>query len=89
MTSLVLSESDEKIKVKPCKNPELISSTDSINALSHIINTTTDELKETNKRLKDAIDGSRDGLWEVSKESLCLNMVVIKSRAIFTLSHFA
>ena len=64
MTILALSESSKPITINSCDYLQKPHIKDSIEALSHIINVTTSELKATNDRLKTAIDGSRDGLWE-------------------------
>jgi len=64
MTILALSESSKPITINSCDFLQKPHIEDTIEALSHIINTTTKELKATNDRLKTAIDGSRDGLWE-------------------------
>ncbi|HIP44949.1 MAG TPA: PAS domain S-box protein, partial [Sulfurospirillum arcachonense] len=64
MTILALSESSKPITINSCDYLQKPHIEDTIEALSHIINTTTSELKATNDRLKTAIEGSRDGLWE-------------------------
>ncbi len=64
MTILALSESSKPITINSCDYLQKPHVEGTIEALSHIINTTTNELKATNDRLKTAIDGSRDGLWE-------------------------
>lgn len=64
MTILALSESNQSITINSCDYQQKPHIEDTIEALSHIINTTTHELKATNDRLKAAIEGSRDGLWE-------------------------
>ena len=64
MTILALSESSKPIEITSCDYLQKPHIEDTIEALSHIINTTTSELKATNDRLKSAIEGSRDGLWE-------------------------
>ena len=64
MTILALSESSQPITINSCDYLQKPHIEDTIEALSHIINITTSELAAINARLKAAIEGSRDGLWE-------------------------
>ena len=64
MTILALSESNTPADIKSCRLIARNENEDTIHALSHIINITTNELIQTNQRLTLAIEGSQDGLWE-------------------------
>ena len=64
MTMLALSESNTPADIKSCQLIARNENEDTIHALSHIINVTTNELIQTNQRLTLAIEGSQDGLWE-------------------------
>ena len=64
MTILALSESSQPITINPCEYLQKPHLEDTVEALSHIVNITTSELTAINARLKAAIEGSRDGLWE-------------------------
>lgn len=69
MTILALSEQDiikEHLVLQPNNvhiSTRMHDFANSMKALSHFINVTSDELTSLNRRLNRAIDGSKDGLW--------------------------
>ena len=74
MTILALSESVLCREHQPFKKVAHISKrmldfANSMKALSHFINTTSEELASLNRRLNRAIDGSKDGLWSWNLEN--------------------
>lgn len=64
MTILAISETNLPVKINSYQLVNKNDYEDTIRALSHIINVTTNELTQTNERLTLAIEGSQDGLWE-------------------------
>lgn len=75
MTILALSEQDmsQERSVLTKKNVHISNRmhdfANSMKALSHFINVTSDELSSLNRRLNRAIDGSKDGLWSWNLET--------------------
>lgn len=75
MTILALSERENVMEhpVVTKKNFQIsnrmLDFANSMKALSHFINVTSDELTSLNRRLSRAIDGSKDGLWSWNLET--------------------
>ena len=75
MTILALSERDSVVEHSIVRKKNLhisnrmLDFANSMKALSHFINVTSDELTSLNRRLSRAIDGSKDGLWSWNLET--------------------
>lgn len=74
MTILALSEHDVSHEYQVFKkdihiSKRMLDLANSMKALSHFVNTTSEELSSLNRRLNRAIDGSKDGVWNWNLEN--------------------